>query len=386
MRIESTEKLDAPRSRAKYGSPPAARQSRIAVAAPHRATASTAAAILHTEAESSEPVVAETVDRILTRARGDEKYWAQICHAHELLSHCVGTELAMTEAMSRGESVLEPIFRDALEAQEMDRLNAVTMLAVLRELVTHSDGERLAAASARAASAALPSSSVTEAVAQHAGKRARSEEDQDGESDERYSPDSLQGDSEAVASLSLAVPPASPPLLTPPQTPPLVAAVAGALRAKKLKAISPAPGSPPLFAGGVITPPRSPPPVAASLPASLRASPAASVSSSASTQWTPQVTPERPHRMSLGGLAPDHPDSITPEPPQRPGGLAAAALGACSDEKDAVYSKRKKVRSYDAPVPLSAFPEDSTQAGKVPWALAAAPSRNAGGGSGEFRP
>lgn len=375
-----------------YPLPLSQRQSGLAAASAssRQATVSSAAAVPYPHGEpesssSSQPVVLETADRILSRARGDEKYWAQICHAHDLVSNCVGTELAMTEAMSRGESVLEPIFRDALEAQEMDRLNAVTMLAVLRELVTLSDGERLAAVSSR-----LGATTAAEATPQpqQAGKRARSDADEDDDEEEeeadRHSPDSLQGDSEAVASLSLATSPvpASPPLLaTPPQSPP-PALPASSRGAKKQKAVSPVPGSPPPFSGGIITPPRSPPPVAASLPASLRASPAVSVGSSASTHWTPQVTPERPRRMSAGGLAPDHADSVaTPEPPERPIRLSTAAVGAGSDEKDAAFSKRKKVGSYDAAWPLSAVPIQGSEAGRVPWAMTAAPAR----GSSEFR-
>ncbi|CAE8722552.1 unnamed protein product, partial [Polarella glacialis] len=81
-------------------------------------------------------------DSILSSpSAGDEKYWAQIRYAYRMLSDSIGSELALSEAVNRGQTVLEPIFRDAILAQEVDRVNAVTMLAVLRELVTRADGE-----------------------------------------------------------------------------------------------------------------------------------------------------------------------------------------------------------------------------------------------------
>ncbi|CAE8740077.1 unnamed protein product, partial [Polarella glacialis] len=87
-------------------------------------------------------VVSAAVDCILSSpSAGDEKYWAQIRYAYRMLSDSIGSELALSEAVNRGQTVLEPIFRDAILAQEVDRVNAVTMLAVLRELVTRADGE-----------------------------------------------------------------------------------------------------------------------------------------------------------------------------------------------------------------------------------------------------
>ncbi|CAE7593033.1 DGAT2 [Symbiodinium natans] len=56
----------------------------------------------------------------------------------------IGTELVLNEASMHGpEVVLEPLLREAIDAQEADRMSAITMLAILRELVTRLDGEAL---------------------------------------------------------------------------------------------------------------------------------------------------------------------------------------------------------------------------------------------------
>lgn len=70
---------------------------------------------------------------------GDEKYWAQIQGCYQLLMDSLGSELALAEAMRNCRGMLEPILRDAVGAQELDRLSAVAMLELLRELVAQAD-------------------------------------------------------------------------------------------------------------------------------------------------------------------------------------------------------------------------------------------------------
>jgi len=156
---------------------------------------------------AAEPaVVAAAVDRMLSRC-GDEKYWSQICHAHGLLTRSIGTELTLNEAVSRGEHVLEPIFREAIEAQEVDRLNAMAMLAILRELVTRHNSD---VTDTRITSApSLPLSLVA--------KRVRPGEE---EEEERESQDEMLGDSAAMASISLATASPASPRSTAASTPP----------------------------------------------------------------------------------------------------------------------------------------------------------------------
>jgi len=154
---------------------------------------------------AAEPAaVAAAVDRMLSRC-GDEKYWSQICHAHDLLTRSIGTELTLNEAVSRGEHVLEPIFREAIEAQEVDRLNAMAMLAILRELVTRHNAD---VADMRITSASSLPLSL-------AGKRLRPDEEE-----ERESQDEMLGDSAAMASMSLATASPASPRSTAASTPP----------------------------------------------------------------------------------------------------------------------------------------------------------------------
>eukprot|EP00439_Symbiodinium_sp_Y106_P076789 s955_g15.t2 len=78
------------------------------------------------------------------RHHGDAKYWVQIRSAQRLLMRSIGTELVLNEASLRGpEVVLEPLLREAIDAQEADRMSAITMLGILNELVTRLDGEAL---------------------------------------------------------------------------------------------------------------------------------------------------------------------------------------------------------------------------------------------------
>ena len=52
--------------------------------------------------------------------------------------------------------MLEPLFRGVLEAQEADRLSAITMLEVLNELVFRADAERVGKRARSPASEAQP--------------------------------------------------------------------------------------------------------------------------------------------------------------------------------------------------------------------------------------
>lgn len=154
-------------------------------------------------------VVASAADRLYQHHRSDDKYWAQIRYAQQLLCRSIGTELAINEASRQ--QVLEPLFRDVLDAQEADRMSAITMMSVLNELVTRMDGEMLQ----RRASSPAP------VTPKNAGKRARQGSPM---SEDRDSADELMGDAEAIAQMSLASPAPgrhavdSPPM-TPPRTP-----------------------------------------------------------------------------------------------------------------------------------------------------------------------
>eukprot|EP00913_Durusdinium_trenchii_P031746 g29731.t1 len=100
--------------------------------------------------------------RGLYRHSSDEKYWAQIRYAQQLLSRSIGTELALAEASRQ--QVLEPLFREILDAQEADRMSAITMLSVLNELVSRWDDEQHRLRAASPAPVTPP---------KNAGKRAR---------------------------------------------------------------------------------------------------------------------------------------------------------------------------------------------------------------------
>lgn len=139
----------------------------------------------------------------LYRHSSDEKYWAQIRYAQQLLSRSIGTELALAEASRQ--QVLEPLFREILDAQEADRMSAITMLSVLNELVSRWDDEQHRLRAASPAPVTPP---------KNAGKRARPHGSPG--SEDRESADELMGDTEAMAQMTLASP-ANPG--TPPQTP-----------------------------------------------------------------------------------------------------------------------------------------------------------------------
>lgn len=179
----------------------------------HRQHQESSAAMSGAEAAAGEPVasmssdadlaMSSAADTIWLRCAGDEKYWSQIRYAHALLVNSIGSEIAMDEAVSRSESVLGPIFRDAIEAQDADRLNAVQMLAVLRELVTRCHGETASAVRARVAAAPTPLFR----------KRSRFVDDESDADDEEFhgqSDDEVLSGSAADAGLSLATAPVSP--------------------------------------------------------------------------------------------------------------------------------------------------------------------------------
>jgi len=191
-RMESSEKLDDP-SKAR---PRRAPMPRI-LGSP---------AVQDTRSQHTE-VITSAADHLWTRHTGDEKYWAQIRNAQQLLFRSIGTELSLSEAASPNE-VLEPLLRDAIQAQQADRLSATTMLGILNELVSRLDGEIL---EKRAGTASAPMTPP-----RNAGKRARNGSPA---SEDRDSADEMQVDTDAMAAMSLASPAAGGSKLTPPQTP-----------------------------------------------------------------------------------------------------------------------------------------------------------------------
>ncbi|CAE7682924.1 DGAT2 [Symbiodinium sp. CCMP2456] len=109
-----------------------------------RAEAPAMASIHDSPSAGSEEAVTSAADCLWQRHHGDAKYWVQIRSAQRLLMRSIGTELVLNEASLRGpEVVLEPLLREAIDAQEADRMSAITMLGILNELVTRLDGEAL---------------------------------------------------------------------------------------------------------------------------------------------------------------------------------------------------------------------------------------------------
>lgn len=255
--------------------------------------------------------MSSAVDTIWSHCAGDEKYWSQIRYAHSLLVNSIGSEIAMDEAVSRSESVLGPIFRDAIEAQEADRLNAVQMLAVLRELVTRCHGENAAAVRARIAAAPAP-----------LRKRSRFYDDESDAEDEEFygnSDDDFSDVSAADAGLCLA-------------TPPLKAPGAPPFKGLWLNALSQA-TTPTLRTGTASS---------GSLPCIPEHESAGMQASSSAMQASPKampITPLRPRRVSKGHLAVD--DKITPEAPKRKSMSALARPEQEASLKDADPSAKK---------------------------------------------
>lgn len=81
------------------------------------------------------PLSTVNIKHMKSRAESDEVYWEQIKSAYELLTNSTQTELALREAVDRNERIISALFRGAIEAQETDRLSALVMLNILRELV-----------------------------------------------------------------------------------------------------------------------------------------------------------------------------------------------------------------------------------------------------------
>eukprot|EP00931_Biecheleriopsis_adriatica_P090470 TRINITY_DN64447_c0_g1_i1.p1 TRINITY_DN64447_c0_g1~~TRINITY_DN64447_c0_g1_i1.p1 ORF type:complete len:316 (-),score=54.56 TRINITY_DN64447_c0_g1_i1:43-990(-) len=212
LRATSTDKLEAPHKGRGVG---AGGTEPGGLSAQHltSATQNNSAHVPNATGLASDSVVSHAVGQLWSACAGDEKYWAQIQYAHSLLTKSIGTELAMSEAVSRTEEVLEPIFKDVILAQQEERLNAATMLAVLRELVVLSDGEGAAATREAISSTNAASSSVAPFACE------RCDDDEETQ-DERESQDELLSDSSAIAALSVAAPPTSPPpSVAPPSSP-----------------------------------------------------------------------------------------------------------------------------------------------------------------------
>lgn len=260
------------------------------------------------------PAISSAVDTIWSRGAGDEKYWSQVRHAHALLASSIGSELAMSEAVSRNESVLGPIFKDAIEAQEIDRLSAAEMLTVLHELMTRCDCETAAAVRARVTAAAAP-----------LRKRSRHEDESDteGEESDRESDEELLSSVTAVAVPSRLMPlPVSVALTAHSQT-----------------------NAPALQVGTDFS--EMPPCVPQHEVAEVQESSSASQTTSASVGSTSPITPLRSRRVSKGQLSGDE---ITPEAPQRRSGfvlVSAAQEDGCFRDVDQSASTRKKVRLLD---------------------------------------
>ncbi|CAE7393291.1 OXA1 [Symbiodinium microadriaticum] len=112
--------------------------------APRARTEAPAMASIHDSPSAGSEEVTSAADCLWQRHHGDAKYWVQIRSAQRLLMRSIGTELVLNEASLRGpEVVLEPLLREAIDAQEADRMSAITMLGILNELVTRLDGEAL---------------------------------------------------------------------------------------------------------------------------------------------------------------------------------------------------------------------------------------------------
>mmetsp|Transcript_50122 Transcript_50122/g.92513 ORF Transcript_50122/g.92513 Transcript_50122/m.92513 type:complete len:266 (+) Transcript_50122:48-845(+) len=79
------------------------------------------------------------VAEMQSRANSDIKYWAQIVSAHRLLSGSASSELKLREAAAMNETLLLPLFANAIEEQSIERMNATVMLQVLEQLVVDKD-------------------------------------------------------------------------------------------------------------------------------------------------------------------------------------------------------------------------------------------------------
>ena len=101
---------------------------------------------------ASKKTLASSLLQVLDGYRNDEKNVIQVASALKLLSASTLTIIRMEEILRRpGGGVLEPIFRAAIEAQDLDHLTAVQMIAVLNEFVSVSAASPLPAGSTRSA-------------------------------------------------------------------------------------------------------------------------------------------------------------------------------------------------------------------------------------------
>mmetsp|Transcript_142846 Transcript_142846/g.444234 ORF Transcript_142846/g.444234 Transcript_142846/m.444234 type:complete len:332 (-) Transcript_142846:28-1023(-) len=152
-RVESAEKLPSPRRfrRGSFGLEGAVGPHLAAVPPPLPASAAVApalrpqppplpAAAAPAPEESREQAIVD-VQQMRSRAGADAKYWAQIKFAHQLLMDSTCTELALEEAAAGHRDVLDTLFREAIAGQQADRLSAVAMLRVLRQLVSELEAE-----------------------------------------------------------------------------------------------------------------------------------------------------------------------------------------------------------------------------------------------------
>mmetsp|Transcript_78994 Transcript_78994/g.209764 ORF Transcript_78994/g.209764 Transcript_78994/m.209764 type:complete len:321 (-) Transcript_78994:131-1093(-) len=157
MRVESSEKLPSPRrllrrpeSLEGSRSPSRGLPLPLLLAVPplpatggSGSSSGAASSSLPLAAFSAAPAEEAMVDiqQMRSRVEGDDKYWAQIKFAYQLLAESTSTELRLAEVAASHRSELEPLFRDAIAGQEADRLSAVAMLRVLRQLVAETDAE-----------------------------------------------------------------------------------------------------------------------------------------------------------------------------------------------------------------------------------------------------
>jgi len=148
QRVESMEKLPSPRRfrrgswgwEGSAGSPSPPPSSAIIPPLPSITAVSAVAASSTADATADNEEMVD-IQQMRLRADSDAKYWAQIKYAHQLLMDSTCTELALEEVAASNRAVLEPLFSEAIAAQEMDRLSAVAMLRVLRQLVAEMDSE-----------------------------------------------------------------------------------------------------------------------------------------------------------------------------------------------------------------------------------------------------
>lgn len=176
------------------------------------AAAAPAPAVLGDEVDA--PMV--DVQQMRSRADGDEKYWAQIKFAHQLLSDSTCTELRLTEVVASNRTVFEPLFSEAIAAQESDRLSAVTMLRVLRQLVAEMDAEfskRKALASTSRSELKAPAREPSEDVASKKAKCCDAAVSEDGMEVGEAAPQTPP--TSGVASRSACAASGSTPLVTP---------------------------------------------------------------------------------------------------------------------------------------------------------------------------